>query len=314
MYPVLFTLGPLAVSSFGFFLALAFLVAVFIIWRLGRVYDVGEEKILDLIILSFLGGIMGARIFFVATNWSAFDDLTKMIFINRYPGLSFWGGLMGGLVTLRLLTGRFKLNFWQMADFAAVAFLMGIVLSNLGCFLGGCAYGVPSNYFLAAPVVGQIGKRFPVSVVEGLIVLITFFFLWGQVIRFHFTGKIIALSFIILGVIKFGTEFYRGDSRFVFPSFWLSYGHLLSAAIFTSGWVIFYTQSKRSLLTDLLDIKLVLSSKKQRKAALGHLQKVAYNCKVDWQIKLANGVEFLTSLPRVLKRRLNVKPTPKNIR
>jgi len=164
MLPVLFSIGPITVSSFGFFLSLAFLFATFLLWRLAHGWDLNEEKILDLIILSFFGGLIGARIFFIMLNFNLFSfDLGKMLLVTKYPGLNFWGGFLGGWLTLNFFTRRFKMDFWQVADLAAIGLLGGLILGDLGCFLGGCSFGVPSNSFFAVPMVGVIGKRFPVQ-------------------------------------------------------------------------------------------------------------------------------------------------------
>ena len=141
MLPVLFTVGPISVSSFGFFLSIGFLFATFLVWRLARAWQFDEEKTLDLILLAFFGGVIGARILFFILNFTFFsDDLTKVVLITKYPGLNFWGGFLGGLLTLSFFANRFKLNFYQVADLAAVGFLAGLVLGDVGCFFGGCGY------------------------------------------------------------------------------------------------------------------------------------------------------------------------------
>jgi len=56
---------------------------------------------------------------------------------------SVLGGLLGlfaRLVTIRLLKERMRL-----IDNIAVVFLIGLGLQNLGCFLSGCCYGIPSG-------------------------------------------------------------------------------------------------------------------------------------------------------------------------
>lgn len=310
MYPVLFHLGPFTISSFGFFLSLAVLAAVFTAWRLAKAYDLDEEKVIDLAIFTFLGGLIFARIFFVIINWSyfGFDNFYKIFLINLYPGLSFWGGFLGGLFTLWFLCKRFKLAFWQVADFAAVSFLLGLALSDIGCFLGGCYLGAPSNSFLAMPVVGVIGKRLPVSLFESLILFFIFFRLFGQVIKFHVAGKILALSLIYLGLIRFALQFFRagqGGENLI--------SSLLSFGLLVSGMIIFYLRSKRNMIEDLKNLIQTPFSPKKRQAVVSSLKKDWYNNQVDWKIKLNKLKKLLSHLPKILKRRLNVKSNPKDI-
>lgn len=313
MQPVLFNVGPLSISSFGFFLALAFVTAVFLAWRLARAYDLSQEQVLDLSILSFFGGIIGARLYFVIFHWSAFGgDLGKIVLINRYPGLSFWGGLLGGSLIFWLLIKRTKINFWQAADFAAVAFWGGTVFGNIGCFLGGCAFGAVSNLPIATAVVGLIGKRFPVAVVESLLLLLTFGYLWKQVVRFHFAGKILSVSLILLGIVKFMTEFFRGDSQVILSGF--SLGYLFSLGLIFCGILVFYGRSKRNLWQDLVSLGEVFYQRKRQARLLSQFNKTLYNYKVGFKVKVERGIARIKLTPKILKRRLNVKSTPTNLR
>ena len=63
MFPVLASIGGVAISSFGVFLLLAFLIGFFVVWRVIRLYDIDPEKIIDLSLIIFLGSIVGARAF-----------------------------------------------------------------------------------------------------------------------------------------------------------------------------------------------------------------------------------------------------------
>lgn len=310
MYPVLFTAGPVAVSSFGLFMAVAFLSAVLTVWRIARSYDFDEEKILDLVILTFFGALIGARIYFVLLNLPVFDEWSKMFLINRYPGLSFWGGLISGFATLWFFSSRMKLNFWQIADYAAVAALIGVIFGDFGCFLGGCEYGALSQAPFATQVIGLVGKRFPVALLESIIFIVVFWYLWKQVVRFHFSGKIASLFLILVGVIKFFLEFYRGDSRQLI--WWISLGHIYSLVALGAGLVIFYTQSKRNWKDDLMTVITLPVNKSNRRAFLIALSKAWYNQKVGWVLKVNKGLKVIQKTPLKLKRRLNVRSTPSN--
>ncbi|RJP46538.1 MAG: hypothetical protein C4584_01510 [Armatimonadetes bacterium] len=313
MHPVLFSIGSTSVSSFGLFLALAFLVSVFIIWRLAKIYDISEEKVIDLSIVTFFGAVVGARIYFILTHLDYFNQLDKILLINRYPGLSFWGGLIGGLFVFTFMVRQFKLNFWQMSDFAVVGLSLGFVLGNIGCFLGGCSPGITSDSWLAAPVVGIIGKRFPVSFIEGIAFIFVFIFLWRQVIRFHFNGKVLALFLLFLGVSKWVTEGYRAEVLVLNP-FKVTHGEILALILFLSGFAVFYNCSKRRLLKDLNGLVLLLTSDKRRHNLLILLRKNWYNHITCWRIGIRRLVYKIWSVPKVLSRRLHVKSNPTDFR
>lgn len=135
MFPQI-NIGSFNISTFGVFLASGLLLGIFLIWRLARAWDYDEEKILDLILLTIIGGLIGARLYFVFENWVIFTKEPINIFlIHKALGFSFWGGVLGGSLALIYFTKHFNLNFWKIADIAIVGFIGGLILSNIGCFL-----------------------------------------------------------------------------------------------------------------------------------------------------------------------------------
>ncbi len=281
------------ISSFGLFLALAFTMSFFFVWRLLRAWDLDEEKILDLFLLTFFGALIGARAFFIEQNFSYFGwDFGKWFLIMKYPGLSFWGAFLGGWLTLFVFAKKLKEDFWQMADLFAPGFLASLILGNIGCFLGGCYAGVLSNTFFAINVVGVVGKRFPVQILEALFLGLLLLQIWPMAKKFHFRGKIISLTLVFTGLVKFISSFFvarAGNSAF------------LSLAIFFLGLLIFYKAGKRSFRDDFLSLRQFSLS-----LVLDQLKKSWYNKKIVWKMKLKNIWKFM-------QRRLNVRVAPKNV-
>lgn len=272
MLPVLFSIGSVSISSFGMFLALGFLVGVFLIWRLSRAWDLDEEKILDLTLLTFLGGLVGARLYFGLTNPQFFsENYFNIVLINKIPGFSFWGAILGGWLTLYFVSRAKRINFWQAADIASVGLLGGLILSSLGCFLGSCSVGIQSNLFFAVYMAGFLGKRFPTQALEALLLFLLFLRIWSLATHFHSRGKIISLTLIYIGIVKFVMEFLK-ENR--------GEGVFLSLVLISLGMTIFYRVNKKSPVSDL---KSLLS----RRYAIARVQKYWYNQKtlISWRLK-----------------------------
>ena len=124
MFPTIFSIGSLSISSFGFFLSLAFLFGTFLIWRLAKAWTINEEKVLDIILLTFFGGLIISRVYFIAQNSPLFGwDIMKMILVAKYPGFSFWGSFLGGWLSLYIFSRKLKMDFWQIADLISVGFV-----------------------------------------------------------------------------------------------------------------------------------------------------------------------------------------------
>lgn len=293
MFPVLFSIGKFSVSSFGVFLVLGFIFGVFLIWRLARAWDLDEEKILDLTLLTFVGGLIGARLYFGINHFEEFiANPLRIILFTKYPGFSFWGGFLGGWLTLFYYCRRQKIDFWQIADIAAVGFLGALIVSDIGCFLGGCGVGSVTNSFSGVSMVGLVGKRWPVQIFEAVILSFVLMNIWGKATRFHQTGKIVSLSLILIGLVKFILEPLRATSDF---------GYIFSGLLVILGVSIFYRVTKQNLKVDLIRLFKFISNRDQ---VLLALRKYWYNQKTLVSWKFRNFKKLL--------RRFNVRFSIKN--
>lgn len=274
-------------------------MGVFLVWRLSRAWDLDEEKILDLTLLTFIGGLVSARVYFVLGHLDLFtNNWLGAVLINKVPGFSFWGAILGSWLTLYYFTRSKKENFWQVSDIASVGLLGGLIFTSLGCFLGGCNVGIQSNLPLAVNMVGVLGKRLPIQLLEAILLALVLKSIWSAASHFHPRGKIISLTLIYIGLIKFLIESLTADR---------DEGLFLSVVLFFLGLVIFYKVTDRNPIADLKQLgsipKLITDSA-SRQAALQRVQKYWYNqiSLILWKIR---------NLKKTL-RRLNVRFSFKN--
>ena len=271
MFPVLFTVGKFSISAFGVFLAIGIILGLFLIWRLSRAWDLDEEKTLDLTILTFVGGVLGARIYFVILNFPFFsENLFKIFLITKYSGFSFWGAFLGGILTIYYFTKRWKWDFLQMADIASIGFLGGLIFSEIGCFFGGCGVGTVTKSFFGVSMVGLIGKRWPIQLMEALIYSILLYKLWFKATHFHQKGRIISLALIWIGVVKIILQPIRQSQDIFF-----------AGMLIILGFAVLYKTSKGRILIDIKEFFIFLGSlfvnPKSRKVVLAQVRKNWYN-------------------------------------
>lgn len=123
------------INFYGLFMALAFLVGSFEVWRRAKEEAFESEKIFDGIVITVLLGLLGARIHFVLLNFEHFGfNLLRWLWLTKYAGLRFHGGLLGGIFGLFLFTKREKWDFWQTADIAVLGLSLGQAIGRIGCF------------------------------------------------------------------------------------------------------------------------------------------------------------------------------------
>jgi phosphatidylglycerol:prolipoprotein diacylglycerol transferase len=149
MYQVLFriplktqwTPEGVPIYGFGLMLFVAFVVCTWLAGRRAQQEGIAKERVQDLGIWIFVGGIVGARIVFMIQ----YDRPLAEFFKIWEGGLVFYGSAIGGVVGYLLayvfVIRRHNLSSWQLADIVAPTVAMGLCLGRIGCFLNGCCYG-----------------------------------------------------------------------------------------------------------------------------------------------------------------------------
>jgi len=146
MLPTLFRIGPVSIHSYGALLMVGFVAGILLTRREARRLGLPAELALDLGIWMLVAGVVFARGLFVALNWGAFAaQPLAALYIWREGGLSFHGGLLGGVAAGLLFARRRGVSFWSLADMAAPGLALGYGIARFGCLLNGCCYGAPTD-------------------------------------------------------------------------------------------------------------------------------------------------------------------------
>jgi len=138
-------LGPLAVRSYGVMMLLAFAAGVTWMYLDRDRYGFAGARALQLGLLGFAGGILGGRLGYVLLQWSDYSGhLTTALDLWR-GGMSWHGGVGGGLLVLLVAAWLMKVSFPRILDLAAPGIALGYAIARVGCFLNGCCYGAPCD-------------------------------------------------------------------------------------------------------------------------------------------------------------------------
>lgn len=219
MYPTIFKFGtitigsfsfPVAVHSYGFMLAAAFLVVVLLFQRELIRKNLDPALATKLVWPAAIGGILGAKLNWVIQNghysWEA-------IFANS--GLIWYGGLIGGSSAIIYVLKKNKLPVVQTADSLLPLLLLGYAIARIGCFLSGDGdYGPPSNlpWAMAFPN-GTVPTTIPVHptpLYETLMSLIAFGIIYPlRKKKELFPGWLIGAYLTLSGIERIMAEFWR---------------------------------------------------------------------------------------------------------
>ena len=128
------------IYGFGLMLFLAFLAGMALASRLARRSGLDPEIIYDLAFWVILGGLVGARGFYVVQHREAIDSFVDAFKIWE-GGIVLYGSLMGAAAGFCLCWWRRRFPFLPVLDVVAPAAALGVALGRVGCFLNGCCYG-----------------------------------------------------------------------------------------------------------------------------------------------------------------------------
>ncbi len=236
MKPILFSIGPLHLYSYGFCIAVGLLVSLFLMKRSAlREGFPGPDEVFDIAFVILVWGFLGARLFYVFQNFSYYMSEPLKIFAVWEGGLIFYGGAVAALVGFGLTVRRKKWPFWKTLDFLAPYGALTHAFGRIGCFLNGCCSGKICRLPWAVRFPEFPYAVHPTQLYEALYDIILFAFFVQRRKQIRFEGEIGLLYFLLYGMGRFVIEFLREPGwmwRGITSNQWLSIAIMVTAFIF----------------------------------------------------------------------------------
>ncbi|MCG2721148.1 MAG: prolipoprotein diacylglyceryl transferase [Thermodesulfovibrionales bacterium] len=239
MYPKLIAIGPLTIHTYGFLIAIGFLIGLWLAVRQATKEGIFPTKIIDLGFYILLAAIIGSRLFFVVINLDHYLRNPLDIFKIWEGGLVFYGGVLLAIPTAIWYVRKNNLALWQTADIFAPSVAIGHVFGRLGCFAAGCCYGktaqtLPWGVIFTDPdcLAPTDVLLHPTQLYESAGELIIFIIL--IVLRRYksFNGQLFMTYLLLYSVLRFVVEFFRGDIARGFLIADISVSQSISAGMF----------------------------------------------------------------------------------
>lgn len=204
------------IKLYGFIMAVAMLVGILVAVGLCKMKKYDTDIPINLALFALPFAIIGARLYFCI--FYGVDSFLS-IFKIWQGGLAIYGGVIGGFLGILLCCKIKKIPLLTACDIAAPCLILGQAIGRIGCYFGGCCYGVET--------VDPNLQFFPMSVlIHGEWHLATFFYesFWNficfWVLFFVFKNvNIVGVStscyFILYGIGRAVIETFRGDSLYI---------------------------------------------------------------------------------------------------
>ncbi len=229
MFPTLVEVFGFKVSTYGVLVALGLILAYFLSLRLARREGIPSDKAESVFIFAALFGIVGSRIAFILEHPYEIESLID-VFALWKGGVSFYGGLLGGILGVLLAVKRHSLNLWKVADVAAPSLALAHSIGRLGCTSAGCCYGRPVPdvenvsvgihfmkdfpFFYVVFPSGSVAPSgiplYPTQIMEAFGNFVIFLVLLLLFRRKGFDGEVFSVYTVLYGAERFALEFYRG--------------------------------------------------------------------------------------------------------
>ena len=226
-HPFQFGLGPLQFTGFGIAVVMGFVLAQMIAQQEMQRLGADPAPIADMIIGAVVGGLLGAKLYFVVVlgNWDA---------LFARGGFVFWGGLVGGAIGVLAIARWKKVSLLRTLDVGAPSLAAAYAVGRTGCWAIGDDYGRPWDGPLAtafpegAPpstagvMASEFGVKFPPGTSADAViavhptqlyqvVLITAMFaiIWRLRKHRHREGWLFGVYLVLAGIERFLVEFVR---------------------------------------------------------------------------------------------------------
>jgi phosphatidylglycerol:prolipoprotein diacylglycerol transferase len=147
MYPELFQIPiiHLTIKSYGLMMVIGFLAAVTLIRHLSRDITPNPQLITNAALYSLIGGVAGARLFYVVHYYDGFRNNLLSVFAIWEGGLELLGGVVLAIIIIFFYLVYHKLPIRRYLDILAIGLMLALVFGRIGCLLFGCCYGKPTT-------------------------------------------------------------------------------------------------------------------------------------------------------------------------
>lgn len=146
------------IAYYGMIMAGAMIAGVGLVLAEARRTGQDEDFYLDMLIVSILIGIVGARAYYVVFSWDSYKDDLWEIFNTRNGGLAIYGGILFGVSAACIYTVKKNVRLGQMVDTACLGLVLGQIIGRWGNFFNREAFGGYTD--------GLLAMRLPVDAVR----------------------------------------------------------------------------------------------------------------------------------------------------
>ena len=262
--PVAISAGPITIYWYGIAYIVGAIITGAVMYRTQRRWGLNLtiDDLVSVVVGVVFGLIIGARLFYVVFYGDGYYLAHPLeVFAVNEGGMSFHGGLVGGIVGGTIACRIYKISAWTVADLAVCGAPLALMFGRFANFVNGELWGKPTDLPWGVVFGGAAGTmpRHPSQLYEALLEGIVLFCVLQILSRRKPVlpqGTFMGVFVMGYGIVRFLVEFVR------VPDAQLGYllggvitmGQLLSLPLVVAGAVlIVYAQCKARPQCDYLE-------------------------------------------------------------
>jgi len=208
--PIAFEVLGVSIMWYGILIGVGVLLGGAVVFVRAPKHEIASEKTLEILIISLIMGIIGARLYYVLFNWSLFSGDFMAILNIRQGGLAVHGGLILGFFTGFLLCILWNIRPLNGFDLFAPGVVLAQAVGRWGNYFNSEAHGSQTDLPWAIIVDGQLVH--PTFLYESLWCLFVFAVLIFIDNRRSFYGQTFFSYCLLYSFGRFFIEELRTDS------------------------------------------------------------------------------------------------------
>lgn len=215
--PVALSVGPITIYWYGIAYVVGALICGVMMWRTQRRWglNISQDDLMMVVFGAVIGLVVGARLFYVVFYGDGYYWAHPLeIFMTNHGGMSFHGGLVGGLLGGYIVCRIYKLSTWTMADLAIIGVPIALCLGRCANFVNGELWGKPTDLPWGVVFGGAAGDipRHPSQLYEAFlegVVLFAVLYVLSRRKPPLPQGTYLGVFVLGYGIVRFLVEFVR---------------------------------------------------------------------------------------------------------
>ena len=238
-------IGPVTVYGYGLMIATGVIAAYLTIEYRAAKKKLPKEHLLPIFLWCLAGGLLGAKLLFLITEWKGFLENPSRYLMSFSDGFVVYGGVVLGILIGAVYCRLNKQDFFAWSDLIMPSVALGQGFGRIGCFLAGCCYGketdLPIGIVFRNSDFAPNGVRLmPTQLISAGADFLLFFVLLKLDKKSSGHGTVTAWYLVLYSAGRFLIEFLRGDRERGFVGI-LSTSQFISAFVFAGAilWLLY---------------------------------------------------------------------------